>query len=153
MKGIVVIAHDPSPNTRRLARAVVEGVSDGAVAGVTARHVRPLDAGPDVVLEADAVILGTPENLGYMSGALKDFFDRSFHALDGRSDAMPCALFVRAGKDGTATRRAIERICGGLNWKLVQQPLICRGEWRDSFVDECRELGMAVAAGLEAGMF
>lgn len=105
------------------------------------------------MLDADAVIFGTTENLGYMSGALKDFFDRSFYQLLGRTDAMPYGLLIRPGKDGTGTRRAIERICSGLNWKLVQAPLICRGEWQDGFVCHARELGLAMSAGLDAGVF
>ena len=150
MKRLVVIAHDPSPNTQAMVRAVLEGAGDEAVDGVETTHVRPLDAGAEDALDADAVLFGTTENLGYMSGALKDFFDRSFYDLLDKTDAMPYALFIRAGKDGTGTRRAIESICGGLNWKPVQEPLICRGEWDEGFLDQCRELGMAMAAALEA---
>ncbi len=153
MKNLVIIAHDPSPNTQTMVQAVLEGAGDAAIDGVSSRHVRPLDAGPDDVLQADAVIFGTTENLGYMSGALKDFFDRCFYELLDKTDAMPFAVFIRAGKDGTGTRRAIESICGGLNWKQAQEPLICRGDWDDAFLDQCRELGMTMAAGLEAGAF
>jgi len=66
---------------------------------------------------------------------------------------MPYAALIRAGKDGTATRRAIESICGGLDWKPAQEMVICRGDWRDEFVDQGRELGLAMAAGLELGVF
>lgn len=132
--------------------ALLDGAGDDTVDNVTVGHVRPLEATADDVIGADAVIFGTPENLGYMSGALKDFFDRCFYDLLDRTDAMPYAVFVRAGKDGTGTRRAIESICGGLNWKPAQEPLICRGEWDDAFIDQCRELGMTMAAGLEAGI-
>jgi multimeric flavodoxin WrbA len=104
------------------------------------------------VLQTHAGTVATTENLGYMSGALKDFFDRSFYDLVDHTDAMPYAMFIRAGKDGTGTRRAIESICGGLNWKPVQQPLICRGDWDEAFLDQCRELGLTMAAGLEAGI-
>lgn len=136
-----------------MVQAVLEGASDGAIDGVEAHHVRPLDANADFVMGSDAVIFGTTENLGYMSGALKDFFDRCFYDLIDKTDAMPYAVFIRAGKDGTGTRRAIESICGGLNWKPVQDSLICRGQWDDAFLDQCRALGMVMAAGLEAGIF
>ncbi len=76
MKRLLVVAHDPSPNIRRMVRAVLGGADDEEIRCVDARHLRPLDAVADDVLAADAVIFGTPENLGYMSGALKDFFDR-----------------------------------------------------------------------------
>jgi multimeric flavodoxin WrbA len=152
MKRLVVIAHDPSSNTRAMVNAVLAGTRDDVVEQVEAIHVRPLEATAEHVLEAHAVIFGTTENLGYMSGALKDFFDRSFYDLVDHTDAMPYAMFIRAGKDGTGTRRAIESICGGLNWKPVQQPLICRGDWDEAFLDQCRELGLTMAAGLEAGI-
>lgn len=61
--------------------------------------------------------------------------------------------YVRAGHDGTGTRRAVETIVTGLRWRAVQEPLVCRGPWQESFVGTCEELGMAVAAGLEAGVF
>ena len=153
MKHLVVIAHDPSANTRAMVEAVLAGAANDAVAQVQTRHLRPLQASAEDVLSAGAVIFGTTENLGYMSGALKDFFDRSFYDLLDKTDAMPYAMFIRAGQDGTGTRRAIESICGGLNWKPVQEPLICRGEWNDAFLEQCRELGMAMAAGLDAGIF
>ena len=127
MKRLVVIAHDPSPNTKAMVQAVLEGAGNDAVDGVETTHVRPLEARSEDALEADAVIFGTTENLGYMSGALKDFFDRCFYDLLDKTDAMPYAMFIRAGKDGNGTRRAIEGICGGLSWKPVQEPLICLG--------------------------
>ncbi|MBY6205674.1 flavodoxin family protein [Halomonas denitrificans] len=150
---LLVIGHDPSPNLQRLCEAVVSGARDDSIERVEVRFVRPLDAVADDVLDSQAVILVTPENLGYMAGALKDFFDRCFYELLERTDALPCAVLIRAGKDGTGTRRAIESICGGLNWKRVQAPVICRGEWDESFVRSARELGMTLAAGLEAGVF
>ena len=134
---------------------------DGLLAGagapeiddVAARALSPFDAGPEDILAAEALILMTPENLGYMSGALKDFFDRSYYPCLERTQGKPYALVIRAGSDGTGTRRGVETIVTGLRWRAIQEPLICRGEWRPEFVDQCRELGMLVAAGLEAGVF
>lgn len=150
MKQLLIVAHDPSPNTRRLAEAALDGARHQDIDNVQARHVRPLEAGPDDVLAADGIILGTTENLGYMSGALKDFFDRTYYQVIEKTEGLPYAVYIRAGMDGTGTRRAIASICTGLRWKPVQEPLICQGEWDDAFVEQVRELGMYMAAGLDA---
>lgn len=151
-KRLLIVAHAPSPNTRALLDAVLEGARMPDIEGVETEALSPFAAGPDAVFSADALILGTPENLGYMSGALKDFFDRIYYPCLEHTQGRPYALWVRAGSDGTGTRRAVEAIATGLRWRAVQPPLICRGEFRPSFVEDCRELGMAVAAGLEAGI-
>ena len=153
MKHLLVIAHVPSENTARLRDAVVEGARSPEIEGVETRALTPFEAGPGDVLAADGLILGTTENLGYMSGALKDFFDRSYYGLIDRTEGLPYCLYIRAGHDGTGTRRGVETIVTGLRWRAVQEPLICRGDWQDHFVEDCRELGMAMAAGLEAGIF
>nr|WP_206212325.1 NAD(P)H-dependent oxidoreductase [Wenzhouxiangella sp. XN79A] len=147
------MAHAPSPNLERLRDAALDGARDPSIEGVDVVAKAPLDAGPDEVRAADAVLLLTPENLGYMSGALKDFFDRSFYELLDRTDALPYAVLVRAGQDGTGTKRALESICGGLKWRAVQDPLICRGPWQDAFEAQARDLGATLAAGLAAGIF
>ncbi len=153
MKTLLIVAHAPSPNTRRMVDAVLSGARHPDIEQVESRWVAPLLATPQDVLDCDGIILGTTENLGYMSGALKDFFDRCYYPCLERTQGLPCALYVRAGHDGTGTRRAVESICTGLRWNWVQAPLICRGEWQEQFLAQCEELGMTLAAGLEAGVF
>ena len=152
-KRLLVIAHAPSRNTERLRDAVIAGAGtvDPDAVEVVARA--PLRAGPEDVLAAQAVILGTTENLGYMSGALKDFFDRIYYPCLERTQGLPYAAWIRAGHDGTGTRRAIETIVTGLRWRAVQEPLICRGRFDERFVTDCGSLGTLMAAGLEAGVF
>lgn len=150
---LLIVAHVPSPNTQRLRDAVLEGARDPEIANVEARWVAPLEAGPDDVLAAGAVILGTTENLGYMSGALKDFFDRSYYPCLEKTQGLPYAAYIRGRHDGTGTKRAIESIASGLRWRAVQEPLMMIGDWDEAFVAQCRELGMAMAAGLDAGIF
>ena len=152
-KRLLIVAHAPSSNTLALRDAVLRGARDPAVEGVEATCLAPFDAGPDDVLAANAIVLGTTENLGYMSGALKDFFDRVYYPLLERTQGFSYALYIRAGHDGTGTRRGVESIATGLRWKAVREPLICKGAWQDAFVDECRDLGLLMAAGLEAGVF
>ncbi len=152
-KRLLVIAHAPSPNTRQLLHAVLRGARSPDIEGVEVAYRPPLLAAPEDVLAADAVMLGTTENLGYMSGALKDFFDRSYYSCLDRTDGLPFAYYIRAGHDGTGTRRAIEAITTGLRWRAVQEPLICQGAFQEAFVQSCEELGTLIAAGLEAGIF
>lgn len=152
-KHLLIVGHVPSVNTRALRDAVASGAASGEIEGVVLTVLSPFDAGPEHVLKADAIILGTTENLGYMSGALKDFFDRTYYGVLEEKQGMPYALYVRAGLDGTGTIRGVETIITGLRWKAVREPLLCKGEWNDRFVDEARELGQLMAAGLEAGVF
>ena len=149
---LLIVAPAPSPNTRRLREAAERGARHPEIDGIEVVVKPPLEAGPDDVLACDAILLGTTENLGYMSGALKDFFDRSYYPVLEERQGLPCALYVRAGHDGTGTRRAVEGIVTGLRWRWVQAPLILRGEWQEAFVEQVEELAMTLAAGLEAGM-
>lgn len=152
-KRLLIVAHAPSPNTRTLLDAVIAGARSPEIDNVDVDAKGPLDTGPEDVLSAQAVILGTTENLGYMSGALKDFFDRVYYPCLEKTQGLPYALYVRAGHDGTGTRRGVETIVTGLRWRAIQEPLICRGEWREDFVEPCHNLGTLMAAGLDAGVF
>ncbi len=107
---LLIVAHAPSANTRRLLDAVVEGTRSDEKQNVEVVALSPFDAGPEDVLAAGAIILGTTENLGYMSGALKDFFDRSYNPCLEKTEGLPYCLYVRAGQDGTGTRRGVETI-------------------------------------------
>lgn len=153
MYRLLVVSHAPSPNTRRLTEAVVAGARDDAIATVETVWQPPLEAEPDAVLRADAVILGTTENFGYMSGALKDFFDRIYYPCLEHTAGKPYALFVKGGLDGTGARNSVERIVSGMKWRAVQEPIVMTGKYRESWLNPLRELGMSMAAGLEAGIF
>ena len=152
-KQLLIVAHAPSPNTRKLAEAALRGARHPDIEQVETRWVPPLEAQPQDVLQADAIILGTTENLGYMSGALKDFFDRCYYPVLEEKQGLPCALYIRAGMDGTGTRRAVESIITGLRWNWVQAPLTLRGDWQDDFEQQVEELGMYMAAGLDNAVF
>ncbi len=153
-KTLLIVAHIPSPNTMVLRNAVIKGAGNPDIVGIDLIVKTPFDAGPEDVLTADGILLGTTENLGYMSGALKDFFDRIYYPCLEVKQGLPYGIYIRAGHDGTGTRRAVETIITGLRWKSVQEEaLICRGEYRDEFKSQCEELGMLMAAGLEAGIF
>ena len=152
-KQLLIVGHVPSPNTRVLRDAVERGANHPDISGVDVRALSPFDTHPEDVKAAGAIILGTTENLGYMSGALKDFFDRIYYPCLEETQARPYVLYVRAGMDGTGTCRAVDSITTGLRWKAVQEPLVCRGEYKPEFEQQCEDLGTLMAAGLEAGVF
>ena len=152
-KRLLILAHAPSDNTLALRAAAAKGARCGDVEGVEVDARGPFDTMPEHVRGCDALLLGTTENLGYMAGAVKDFFDRCYYPCMDATEALPFAFYVRAGHDGTGTRRAIDSITGGLRWKAVHEPLVCRGAWNENFLAQTEELGLFMAAGLEAGIF
>lgn len=152
-KHLLIVYHTQSGTTSRMAEAVIRGARDPAIDGVEVRVRSALDADADDLLWADGFILGTPENFGYMSGAMKYFLDRTFYACENRVNGRPFALFVRAGNDGTGAINSMRRILTGLAVKEVQEPLLFAGEFDESRLVECEELGLTMAAGLEAGIF
>ncbi|MEM9055991.1 MAG: NAD(P)H-dependent oxidoreductase [Pseudomonadota bacterium] len=150
---VLVVCHAPSANVQALADAVAEGAGDPAAGAVEVRARAALEADPDDLLWCDGVVFGTTENFGYMSGGLKDFFDRSYYPCLERVDGRPYALFVKAGNDGTGAIQAVERIVTGLKLRPIAEPLRFVGAMDARWRDQCRELGFTLAAGLDAGIF
>ena len=118
-----------------MAQAVIRGANRKDIEDVEVRVRDALEATQHDVLWADGYIFGTPENFGYMSGALKDFFDRVYYSCLGKTPGLPYAIFIRAGNDGTGAEGSIERIVAGLQWNRVQEPVICAGEFQNDFVE------------------
>ncbi|MHB1372736.1 MAG: flavodoxin family protein [Thauera sp.] len=150
-KRLLIVYHTQSGNTGRLADAVLAGARRAP--GVDTVMKRAFDAGTDDLLGCDGLLLGTPENFGYMSGALKDFFDRTYYPCEGKLTGLPYAVFVSAGNDGTGAVREIGRIANGYGWKTVADALIVRKAITDEALVSAAELGEAMAAGLEMGVF
>lgn len=153
MQHVLIVSNVPSPNMRKLVDAVVRGACDEQVEAVDVRALEPLDAGPDDVLWANGIIIGTTENFGYMSGLIKDFFERIYYPCLEQTQGLPYALFVKGGLDGTGAKISTEKIITGLRWKQVQPPLIMKGEFQDEWLKQCEELGLYMSAGLEANVF
>jgi multimeric flavodoxin WrbA len=138
--------------THRLVQAVHEGVLSTQEA-LDIRTMPALDAGADDLLWADGLLIGTPEHFGYMSGAVKDFMDRTFYPVEGKVDGLPYAVFVSASNDGTGAVNSIERIALGYKWKKIAEPVIVKGEITEAALQSCNELGQTMAAGLSLGIF
>ena len=151
-KQLLIIANTPSVNTQKIVDHVIKGASISGPDNVNVRYTSPLDTSADDVLASDAIILGTTENFAYMSGALKDFFDRCYYPLLEEKQGLPCALYIRAGHDGAGTLKALNSILTGLRWKQIQQPLLLKGDWQPLFLNQAEELGTYVATALDAGI-
>lgn len=135
-----------------MTREVIDGITELAD-GIELRSMSALAAGTDDLLWADGLLIGTPEHFGYMSGAVKDFMDRTFYPSEGKVEGLPYAVYVSAGNDGTGAVNAIERIAIGYKWKRIAEPLIVRGAPTPDALKQCKELGQTMAAGLSAGIF
>lgn len=152
MKHLLIVYHSKTGKNGQMAKAILAGASHPDIA-VETRFLTAAQAGEDDLRWADGMIFGTPENFGYMSGALKDFFDRTFYEVEGEVDGKPYAICVGAGNDGAGAVSSVQRICLGYNFKEVQPPVVIKGPLEDGSLALCEELGMAIAAGLEAGVF
>lgn len=151
-KTLLIVAHAPSKNTKKLAQAAYDGASHPDL-DVNVILKPPQDTQPEDVLAADALLLGTTENLAYMAGLTKDFFDRCYYPVLEKKQGMPFALYIRAGFDGTGTKLAIKTITTGLRWEWIQEALILQGDWQEVFTEQVEELAMTLAAGVEAGIY
>ncbi len=128
--------------------AVQDGASNDQIEGVDVVTRAALAATASDVLEADAYLLGTPANIGYMSGALKHFFDTVYYPVMDETARRGYAAFVHGNQDTTGAVRAIESITGGMDWKRVREPVEVMGEPSREDLDACWELGAMVAASL-----
>ena len=104
MQNLLIVSNQPSPNTKKLVDAVVRGANHEDVDSIAVRFVNPLEASATDVLDAQGIIIGTTENFGYMSGQVKDFFERIYYPCLEKTQGLPYALFVKGGLDGTGAR-------------------------------------------------
>jgi len=151
MKTLLIVFHTGGVKTAQMAEAVERGARSEE--GVNVVVKRCAEAGPEDLLSADGLILGTPENFGYMSGMMKDFLERVFYACEGKVNGRPYALFVGAGQDGSGAVTSVERIVTGLRLEKKSEPVIGLKELTPEILQNCEELGAAFAAGLALGVF
>jgi multimeric flavodoxin WrbA len=145
---LLVVHHTSSPALQAMLEAVVAGARDPELRGVTV-EVTPALAGtvPDV-LAADGFVLGTPANIGYMSGALKHFFDQIYYPCLQAKTGAPYGLYVHGANDTTGAVRAVTSIVGGMDWAEVVKPVTATGPVGKDVERQCYELGATVAANL-----
>jgi NAD(P)H-dependent FMN reductase len=146
MPRLLVVHHTPSPAMQALLEAVREGA---ALVEEVDLVVRPaLSAGAADLLDADGVLLGTPANIGYMSGALKHFFDTVYYPCLDATVGRPYGVYVHGNDDTAGALASIDRITGALRWKQVAAPLSLVGAPAAADLEACRELAATVAVVL-----
>ncbi|GGK51935.1 flavodoxin [Streptomyces flaveus] len=128
--------------------AVVSGATAPEIEDVRVVRLAALSATASDVLAADGYLLGTPANLGYMSGALKHFFDQVYYPCLDATRGRPFGFYVHGGSDTTGALRGIESITTGLGWRRAAEPVTVTGEPGKADIEACWELGATVAAGL-----
>ncbi len=153
MKHLLIVYHSKTGHTAQLAEALLAGARDPEVEGVDVRYRQAADADADDLRWAHGLLLGTPENFGYMSGMMKDFLDRTYYEVEGELQPLPYAIFVSAENDGSGAVSAIQRIAKGYPFTQVHEPLIVKGEVGPPDLQAAHELGLTLAAGLEAGIY
>ena len=148
MPRLLIVHHSPTDLVQKLTDAVVAGANDDEIDGVEVVVKRALEADADDVLSADGYLLGTTANFGYMSGALKYFFDHIYEPCRERTRGRPYVLIVKARDDGQGALRSVEPIVTGMAWRPMRPPLVVLGPVRDADLEAATELGMTVAAEL-----
>jgi multimeric flavodoxin WrbA len=148
---LLVVHHTPSPATAELLAAVLAGAGDPEIAGVQVSARAALAATASDLLAADAVVLGTPANIGYMSGALKHFFDQVFYVCEQDTKGLPYGFYVHGnlGLDGAVD--AVRSIAGGMGWAPAAAPVEVTGPVDKAAREACYELGATLAATIAPG--
>jgi multimeric flavodoxin WrbA len=145
---LLVVHHTPSPAMQEILEAVLAGTRADGIEGVDVVVHPALSATASDLLAADGLLLGTPANIGYMSGALKHFFDTVYYPTLEAKRGMRYGYWVHGNNDTEGASRAIESIGGALGWELVAAPLRVTGQVDKRVRGAAFELGGTLAASL-----
>jgi multimeric flavodoxin WrbA len=161
MPTLLIVYHSMTGGSRQMA----EAAADAARAEIRTELISAAKAGPEDLLAADGYIFCGPENLAAIAGVMKDFFDRSYYSVLGRIEGRPYAQMVCAGSDGANAVRQTARIAQGWRLREVHPPMIICTHAQtpeqilaektipEDQLSQCRDLGAALGAGIEMGVF
>ena len=148
MARLLIVHHTPSPATHAMFEAVRDGTGADGIEGVEVIARPALGVTVPDVLEADGYLLGTPANLGTMSGALKHCFDTIYYPCLDATRGRPYGVFVHGNDDVDGALADIAKITTGLAWREAQLPVRVTGAPSRADLDACWNLGATLAAGL-----
>ncbi|EID53690.1 flavodoxin family protein [Saccharomonospora xinjiangensis] len=150
MARLLIVHHTPSPHLAAMLDAVVSGASDPEITGVEVVREPALSATASDVLAADGYLLGTPANLGYMSGALKHFFDTIYYPCLDTTEKSPFSYYVHGNQGTEGATKSIDTVTTGLGWQQAAPAVVVHGEPTKADLEECWNLGATLAAQLMA---
>jgi multimeric flavodoxin WrbA len=148
MKRLLIVHHTPSPHCHEMFEAVLSGATDPEIEGVEVVRRPALTVSPADMLAADGYLLGTPANLGYISGALKHAFDQSYYQLLDSARGRPFGVYLHGNEGTEGAERAIESITTGLGWVRAAETVVVMGKPAKADLEACWNLGATVAAQL-----
>ena len=148
MAVLLIVHHTPSPHCQEMFEAVVAGATDPEIAGVEVVRRPALTVSAVDMLEADGYLLGSPANLGYISGALKHAFDCTYYQLLDSTRGRPFGLYLHGNEGTEGAERAVDTITTGLGWVNGAETVVVSGKPSKSDVDACWNLGATIAATL-----
>lgn len=149
MARILLIHHSPTESTRTIADAALGAaqIPDLAEMGdLELIEVKALEPSVEQVLGADAYVLGTTANFGYISGALKHFFDTVYDHVREDTAGRPFSYWIHGGYDTTGAEKAMEAITTGIGWKLATNPVVWTGDVTDAHREQVQEMTATVMA-------
>jgi len=147
---LLIVHHTPSPHCQEMFEAVLAGASDPEIEGVQVLRRPALTVSPTEMLAADGYLIGSPVNLGYLSGAVKHAFDLGYYPLLDSSRGRPFGAWLHGNEGAEGAVRALDGITAGLGWAKVTEHVIVSGKPAKADLEACWNLGATVAASLMA---
>lgn len=147
-KRLLIVHHTPSPHCQEMFEAVLSGATDPEIEGVEVVRRPALTVSPVEMLEADGYLLGSPANLGYISGALKHAFDCAYYQLLDTTKGRPFGVYLHGNEGTEGAERGLAAITTGLGWEKVAETVVVTGKPTKADVEACWNLGATVAAHL-----
>jgi len=147
-KTLLLVHHTPSPYCQEMFEAVLSGATDPEIEGVDVLRRAALTCSAADMLGADGYLLGTPANLGYISGALKHAFDVCYYPCLDSTRGRPFGLYLHGNEGTEGAERAVAAITNGLGWEQAAQTVVVSGKPDKTGLEACWNLGATVAAQL-----
>ena len=146
MSRLLIVHHTTSPTTQALLEAALAGTADSDLGDLEVEACPALTASAVDLLAADGVVLGTPANIGYMSGALKHFFDTVFYPCLQATRELPFGLYVHGNNDTTGAIRSVTTITKALKWREVSRPVTITGQPTPAGLSAVTDMAATVSA-------